>query len=225
MTEQDSEELRGYLFGIMNGFKDLKTLFSDLMEQVHPIDIIDGDTGVKYVAESELSDTTTTLKSNLKSLYRLLWSMKNKLNSLKGRGLLVCDNKFIGQFNLTIQTVLHALEENNGIVINLGENGQPPIWFNTQQSKEISIGHTPHLTIQIVYNECCLAAKEFFEMASKLKKIEPKIELVTKPANLITDVTTQTLITSLCKQSKEINAVKAEATAELRKTHPDAFII
>jgi len=226
MEQESNDAVREYLFQISSHAFALKEIFADIVDKIHPLDnIAIGDHSPKIVAESELTNASSKIKEHLVAFYRLVWSLKNTLIERAKEGTLVCDHRFVKQFNMTVHSVINMLSENNERVefLNTENTSEPPKWFNTPQHKE-GTEHTQYLTLQILYYECYKVADVFFTDVNKLRSMEPKIEIPQKPTNYITNPATITSLESQYPLSKEIKAAKAEATTELRKTHPDAFI-
>jgi len=225
LMEQESwEEADKYLHPIRMHSDALRNIFSNIVDKIHPMEnTIVGDLTPKQVAESEITDASAQIKEHLIEMYRLTWSLHNALIERAKQGILVCNDKFVKKFNLTIEKIQSNLIFDNKTIISLSDDSNPPTWFNTVQHKD-GTEHGPYMTLQILYYECRKVADTFFNMVNKLRTMEPKIEVPQKLTNYITNAQTITALESQYPLSKEIKSAKTQATAELRKTYPNAFI-
>jgi len=226
MEQETNDVVREHLHQISSHAFALKTIFSNIVDKIHPMEnTIVGDLTPKQVAESEITDASSQIKEHLIVFYRLVWSLQNALIERGKQGTLAWNDLFVEQFNSTIDDVETMLKSNNKRVniLNASYPKTPPAWFNTVQYKE-GTEHTQYFTLQILYHECNNVADAFFAMVNKMRTLDPKIEVPQKPTNYITNPATITALESQYSLSKEIKSAKAEATAELRKTHPNAFV-
>jgi len=209
---------------IGNDFRKIGDSFQWLIENLSPIgDRLTGNHEERYVAESELSTATDSIKDRLKRVYHLVGAVRHKFPEIQNS---LGDAGFIFSFNSSIQKTSSVLNENNNDVRSLSQDtNSAPKWFNEPQIKEDSLSHSPHLTLQIIYNECYNAAMLFFKIVEELRVKEPKINAPTKVPNLITSAETLNFLNKESKKSAELRKVKIEATDALKKLYPGETIL